>query len=1053
MERSLTPNNPKKPEKKTPLWRRVLKSVTVHAVNFYMILGPQAYGQDLMNAIGGAMNIVNQGFQQAIQQQQQAIAQAQLQQQMQQLQPKMVPSKYHPQCPVPAAVTAFPAGACDNPITDPTGLATADAFRNLALSYNDFFTKLTAESQNGPQAIGLQCVEEANKRVDAQIQDKINALTAMINQVKKETQQFEQDQQKIKEEMDKLKDILKGDTVNRQDGLADQVFQEFTPACQNFYQNAGKARMFAQGLIPYKNTTGVEIMDKAGNFQNNKGSYVKDINNQLNTLRQRIQKDGIGVASELNAIKGLLRLGGKSFDFKSADDIIATTVEGFRRDFTNIQRDLAQVGFNVDANDLNGDFSERMARFSKGAGEFFRKEAIASCVNGSGDTGIGLSTQQILDGLRHRSGSGSSTTLSSYRTALKNILDSDAFIEDKMLAIQRLDAKYGVGEIFLQVQGADATSRSTTPYGLYQQQIEVCKARIEQDETFSTKEGLRNKGGSVAERISDAERALKKGIQLERNFVNDLVNNIYNRVVKCDGLEPSQEKCSPNSGGLAALSLTNPQFCMEHASSCSEVALGCNRELNGMVQRKQEQMQVHAGDWNARVSGLVAKQEFFLNQIKAQVINDAEFLKRFVPGSAYVFPDDLFVEMPRETMNDQYGVALAGGGNVDNIVRDLPKKLDLLKKTLDDQRVRVAGELGEFLRKTRQGIQQDRQKWEQLKGKCEAAVNAYNKGIAESNKARNEAIGSTNNFCQKYNAVAQNPAAGCGQAESLFEDAMGATAGMYNPGATRAMVLEYQQFCESANNESNPGNDDGESSSRSSGANSLARDLRALDSACGRARNNDVLAVLRRDILARIPSGVSSDDRRQLERLLESDDTNTRNIASNFSSEFYDSQFFINFVEPYIQIKSSANISVGDAPARSDANGTQYDAITGISSDVRELLTATGDQPVCTALNIQRARDSFNNCASNENPADCYNDRFNGDSFTPSDNTIKTAAELAGALRRRAVATESGNIGERMRGTPCLAQQGFNGSSGFNLGAFDASILGPGMDVLGTLGR
>jgi hypothetical protein len=1007
-----------------------------------------AQANDTMSAISGAMGIVNQGMQQALQQQQAAVAQAQMQAAIQKMQPQLVPSKFHPQCRVPMAVSPYPEGGCDDPISGPQDLMKVQAFKQLSISYKDYFTKLSAENQNSAAPIGVQCVEEANKRALAQFQDKVNALEALIAQVRKEGQAFEQEQQKIKEEMDKLADTLYRGTAKRNDEGSKNPLQEFTPACQTYFKNEGSTAIRRSGLANYK-VQAETYRNEAGTFQNNKGSYVTDIKNQLNTLKTQIKKDGIGPALSGGGIKNLLNLGGKTFNYGSVDTVVNATLANFNRDFQVIKKDLSRVGYNVDIADMDGNFIDRTKRFSQSAGDFFRKEAIAECVNGSGDMGIGLSTQQIIDGLRHRRTSGSSTTLRSYKTALQNILDSDAFIEDKMAAIQRLDKRYGVGEVYLQIKGADATSRNTTPYGLYKSQIDACKVRISQDDTFSTSKRLRSQGGSVEERINDAERALNKAIKLEQNFVSELTANIYNRVVNCEGLQPSEEQCQAGNGQNSVMNRSSNRFCIAHASTCAQQTLGCYNEMETLVTKKQEEMKTFGAQWNARVSGLVAKQEFFLNQIKAQVVNDAEFVKRFIPGASYTFPEGLFVEMPREVLNKEYGVSLAGGGNVDALIRDLPKQLDKLKKTLSGQSTLVAKELGEYSRNMRSGIEKDKGKWQQLRTKCEASLNGYNRMLAEQNKRQNEAKGQTNNFCQKYNALAQNPAAGCGQAESLFEDSMNVANGMYNTGATRAMVLEYQQFCESANNES----ENSGSSRRSNAEADEATNVRALLSACNRARNNDLISYLRTEIMRKLPAGVSSEDRTALEGVLEGGSSNSRDIASSFSSGFYDSAYFINYVEPFIAISGSSQLDIGDAPATEGEEATNaLNAIGGIDG-ARELITASGEQAMCEAANIELARNTFAECTPNEDPKKCYEDKIS-ENTSLSNSTLKSAAELAGALRRRAVASESGNIGERMRGTPCLAQQGFNGNSGFNLGAFDAGILGgQGAGIINTLGR
>ena len=1038
MEPSLTPKSTRERSVRGVV-KRMMKASTVHMLCFALIYTPTIQAQELMQALGGAFNIIKGGMNQAMQQQQAAIAQAQMQAQMNSLQPQMMPSKYHPQCAVSQAVTDFPVGACTSPLTTEQDLAEAGAYRQLAVSYDSFFQNLLAESQNGPQPVGVQCIQEANKRTDAQLQDKINALQALINQVKKESQVFEQNQQKIKEEMDKNRDILYGNKTNNAETANTNFLTDFSPSCQTFYKQTGQTTIKGKGFAGLRDDS-EQMKNQAGTFFNNQTSYVNDINNQLKSIRNGIKKDGL--SADMNAsITNLMGVNGRTFAFGSAEAIIQSKVAIFKKDFEIIQRDLGAVGFNVTADDLNGDFNERMSRFAKGAGDFFRKEAIANCVNGRGDTGIGLDTNQILNGLRHRTASGSATTLSSYKTALTNILTSDAFIDDKMAAIQRLDQRYGVGEVYVQVKGADARSRSVTPYGLYKQQIDICKARIEQDDTFSTTAGLRDKGGSAAERIQDAERALKKAINLEKNFSQELTTSIYNRVVNCEGIQKSEEKCMPGQGGkLKALDTSDGNFCISQASTCANQARACYIETDTIVKKKQQVMKTFAAEYNARVSGLIAKQEFFLKQIKAQVVNDAEFIKAFLPGTSYDFPEDLFVKMPQEKMDNGYGVAIAGNiNNIDNLTKDLPKKLSELKRMLTGQQTLVAKELGDYLNKQKAGMSKDKDKWKKLESTCIAAIEGYNTAVAQQNQAQGEAFGESNSFCEKFSALAQNPAAGCGQAESLFEDSMNVSAGLANPGAVRASALEFQNFCNQTQNESERG---GESRSRDE------RGFEELLVRCSEAESgSNLLGELREDAIAAMPSSISDSDRSALQEFINGE--GSRTIAS-FDRNLRNSNYFRTFVRPLARISEPYRIS-----GSLNTIGTgDTDNLSSNRTEIEGLISGFGESnnDFCQGYEIERKIAAYNDCATGTSAQSCFTDKVA--EANESDNKIaRAAAQLVIANFDQAVASDSGRIGERMNATPCMAQQGANGANGFNLSGFDQSILGAGgLDVLNGLG-
>jgi hypothetical protein len=1066
MEPSLTPRKAQTQKEKKSMGSfvsRLIKLITVHGACFCLITMPSVQAQSTVGqALQGAIGIIQGGMNAALQQQQQMLAQQQLQAQMASLQPRMVPSKYHPQCAVAQAVTDFPEGACNpnSPPQTPQEAQEAAAFRELAVSYESFFQNLLAESQNSPRPVGVQCIEEANKQTDAQLQDKINGLQALINQVKKEAQLFEQNQQKLKEEMDKNRDILYGNKSNNAETLNTDYLAEFTPACQTFYKNSGQTTILRSGFTGLRNNSET-MKNQAGTFENNRQAYIDDINNQLTSIRNGIKQDGLSSDLQQN-IERLLTINGSTFQFGSANALISAKVSEFQKKFEIIQRDLQAVGFNVTADDLNGDFNERMSRFAEGAGAFFKKEAINDCVNGRGSTGIGLSTNQILQGLRHRRSSGSATTLDWYRTALNNILSSDAFIEDKMIAIQRLDKRLGVGEVLVQVQGADGNSRSVTPYDLYKQQIEVCEARISQDDTFSTVDGLRDQGGSVAERIQDAERALRKGINLEKNFAQELSQAMFDRVVNCDGIQKSEEKCMPGeSGALPALDTTDGQFCVAHATSCANQAKSCYAETDTIVKKRQQQMKTLAAGYNERVSALIAKQEFFLNQIKAQVIADAEFIKRFLPGTSYAFPEDLFVKMPQEKIDPEYGVAIAGDINdISNLTEDLPRKLGSLKKMLEGQQQRVAAELGQYLQSQRQGMSADAGKWSELKGKCESSIQAFNQMMAQQQQQQGEEFGKSQAFCQKYNAAASaaangtNPAAGCGVADDLASEAFEVAAGLANPTAIRQAALEFQAHCEEANNEGEERDDD-ERSRRSVSD----RDFQTLARQCGNSTSDDtILGPLVRRALRGIPDGISSDDERRLRDIINGE-TGSRSLASielDLSDDIYESSYYRNLVEPIKQIREASfnaltlsdtvRERLTDPAIRNLPDGITVDSFAG------EGVTPNG---VCHAYNLSRVHAALED-AGGENTEDRQAEFDEGMDrvFTASSGPLAEAAGAVANARRTVAQSESGRIGERLNGVPCMAQQGFNGSQGFDISNFDLGILGAqGFDTINALTR
>jgi hypothetical protein len=1018
----------------------VLKTVTVHALSFSMLYAPTAYAQnDLLNGAAALLNGV-QGFTQQMQQQrQQAMAQAQMQSQMQALQPQPIPSQYFPRCAVSKAVSDFPEGACDNPPApgDAAGAAQLQSFKGLAVSYESFFENMLAENQNSGFPQGPQCLQEEAARADAAIQDKINALQALIGKVNKEIQAFDQANRKVKEQMEDVRSELYGGAVDQEDRNKNLLTQ-FSGSCQEYFagNNAQVRGRGFSGLRDQMDTKNAE----AGRFKNNSKGYEAELSRMVQGLEKEIKRGGLSVLKTPQSIQAALSESGSTTVFGSMRSVLEAKSRNVQRNLEELQKDLADVGFRMDISDFDGNFQEKFKNFSSGSLNYFKKEAVSNCVSGSDRTlGGGLSTQQILDGLRHRNfgNSGPTQTLANYKDALKTILDSDAFIQDKMNSIAALDQQYGVGNIFIQTKRAGQTDYPT-PYGLYQSQIEYCEAQVSQNETFSTDSGKRSQvSSSYADRIQRAERALKKALNIEQEFVADLSVAVINRVKNCEGIEYKEESCiMGSSGDSSALSTEgNPNFCIGHANTCSTKIQSCFKEADTIVKKKQQEMATLAAQHNAQVSNLVARQEFFLNQIKAQVVADAESIKQTFPGVSYEFPTDLFVELPEEMMSPKFGVALRGGESSASLVEDLPRKMEGLVNILKQQKVAANKFWSEYVGKQKAGMVADAKKWTRLKDQCNGAIDGYNQAVAQANQAEAEALGQSAGFCQKFDALATNPMAGCGDADKLFEDSMNVTQGLAAANLTRQAALEYKNFCNQANNEGEEGQETSTEEEQFIGLSETCRE---------NPDGNDFETLLREDTLSQMPTDLSS-HRTLIENYLKGEED-----SANIPRSVRRTPYFNNVVRPAQTVLNGTYQRPSyPTPVEGDdgkATAEDFAEFIGVSASAYESEYSEeewNNKGFCERF-LLHARIEAAKDAKSESTGSDFEDKANEEhaEIVIKSNAPRNAARAIASIDASFRRSDSGRIGERMRGVPCMAQQGFNGSQGFNLNSFDAGQLG-----------
>tara|TARA_Y100000780_G_C13696027_1_gene422624 strand:- start:66370 stop:69537 length:3168 start_codon:yes stop_codon:yes gene_type:complete len=1026
--------NLRKETKKQGLMKKLIKASTIHVTCWSLLYVPSAYAVDadgVLDGIGQGIQMAGQIVQGLQQQRQQQMQQAQLQAQMQSLTVQPVPSKYFPNCPVLPGVTNYPENACTMPAPgDTAGVSRIQQFKALAIENESTFEDMMSIGQNSRTPKGIQCLEDSLKNTESTLQDMLNNLESKITQVKVANQQFKQNITKIKEEMESTRAELYGNPSNETDKNKNLI-SEFSPQCQQFYGAKGKLQTVQQGFTGIRNES-EENNQSAGKFLNNKNSYVSEVKSQIDAIKNEISKNGLAIAgsqeSLTSAINSALLESGSSTQFGSISNILSAKVSNFNREFKLIQDDLKDVNFNLQLDDFDGNFQDKYSNFSKGAYEYFKKEAITACVNGSSNTiGLGLSTDQILNGLRSKAEGGSSTTLANYRQALKNILDSDAFIEDKMDAIAQLDSRFGVGNIYIKMQNADAQGVTMTPYGLYQSQIDACEARINQDDTFSTDSSKRATDNSTyADRIAKAEKAIKKALNLESKFQNELATSLYNRVVNCEGIQPKTDRCQFGSeAGTVDLEPSSPNFCVSNATTCANQINSCYKEAETIIAKKEVEMKAHAANYNSLVSGVIAQQQQLLNQIKAQVIADAEYIKQYIPGAAYEFPADLFVEMPEEMMVASLGVALRGGEELASL-DDLEKKLASMKDMLAKQGDKVASEIGDYIADQSSNMQSEYSKWTSLKEECSAAEQAYNQAATEANNQMAETYNDALNFCQKYTAMATNPAAGCGDADGLYEDAMNVSSQfLANSGAIKAQAIQYKNFCNSANNEGQNSSDTSSSDDNDAPTSEeiMFDDLGlACDEFKTEEDNKDFIQSLGDQVFASLPGNISNDDQKELERFFE--DPSER---PSFSREFRRSTYYRNTLSQVIS--GISNMSEGyskpedvDVEKLSDSTKADYEKWDELSFCNRYLVESE----------INVATKCADLTPGSEDHDDCK-ERNSSQPFRSSNETAKTVARAIASINDSVTTSDSGRIGEQMNGVPCMAQQGNNGAMGGNI--------------------
>ncbi len=1029
----------------------LLKKITTHIAIYGLITAPIAYGQEASSgqqAIMGALGALQKIGGAFIDGKKQQINQIQNYQNLSQFQPQTSTAKYFPECQVPMAVSPFPKNACTHPPRpgDRAGLSTLQTWLTLSSQYDSHFRHHTSENQNtrnatelnkaSPKArftpsIGASCLDDALKRAGDKLQGPINQMNETIAQVKKSNEKFRDQLKQALENIQDTAHVLYGNPRGSSNTKGRQFHTLFSPRCQELIGTNSLNATKKAGLIGLRDQVMATPQELANRFTNprNRQNHIDDIKSQITAIQNEIKKRGPEAwdpSDRSFLVKG-------SSVYTGMADIIQRKKGQFDREISEIRSILKkEVGFELPR--MDHQFRHNTEAFSQQARDFFERKFINDCVT----QGSLLKPQDVLKGLRQKSTRGRGTTLSNYRTALQNILESDTYMEQKLNAIRQLDAQYSTGEITVVYQSASGSQISTTPYGLFKEQVGLCQAKMEQDNTHS----LAAPGSKAAkDKIARADRYIKQALALEKRFSSELYNTLYEELVNCSGKPIKTSTCHLANAGNILEPTGKNFFCVAHATECGKNINSCYAENQRRIIEFEQKRDGEAARYNQMMTQLEKNQQFFLDQMKTKVAALASQINGYIPGSQIQWPNDLVVSKPEEKVIKELGVKLKGGGNLE-ILNEVPQKLQSLVAAMEQQKSAALQEIASYIGKQKAGWRKEAKRWARLGKKCERTLAAYHKGVQEQAKAKAEAVGEARQFCRKYDALRQNPGAGCGSVDDLFEDAINASS-FVNPQVL-AEVNEFKGYCDSVNNEKKSEDEEEDESKKLS---RFERFLAACEDNGGEWEQ--VLEEMKKDAKATIP--VEDYTESEYDAIVEAIDDNSK--IKDLDSEIKETPFYesvLSKLQRFHEIEEQGGmpVSLVEYDSSSDALPEylqgKYDRHKGMAEQ-----NSDGDYSIknlCQAQEYMTAMQAIEECqnADEGKYRNCYQEEIENNQADP---IFKKAGRALASLDNAIRTSRSEEIGEMMSGIPCMAQQGYNGARGLPsaIQQLDQLILGGGV--------
>ena len=708
------------------------------------------------------------------------------------LRPQTTPDKFFG-CPIPQAISAFPSGACENPITSAQQAQEYSNYASLGTSFDDFYAKLSTPG-NTRFPVGLQCMEEARKQVASASENRVNQLTQLQTNITKNNQLFRDQNQSLLNDVADLNSELHGSGSGSSSNTNTKTKDYsglFSPACQETLSKTGSIndQIGKDGLLGLKNGLSKQNLE-ATRYNTNSASLERDLNKRIQRIKSDIRRDGIDVwsAEQGQSIgNGRLRVSGSigQTAFGPAAAAVGDYLSSFSKRKAKITGPLTES--------LKGLTDSPISSLSSAQVEsVLKKKYTNDCVT-LNDKGVGLNMDQILASIKHNRTRGSGgNVVKNYSLALRNIMSSDLDLETKMDELRALDAQFGAGSITVDYYDPNRNLLTKTPYQMLKETASLCESKFAND---------------VGPTITGIKKNINDLKQLDGDFINDVANAIDDQVRNCGGNSYKSSDCSS-----ATLDPAQPAFCFSHAKTCAAQVNGCFAKVSSYVEKKTKQINQKAKVYNDRVEQFVAQQDAVLNQVRAMVQAQGQSLSSFFPGTDFQLPSDLLVEMPPLEENE-FGVRLRGGGTL-NFIKELPKKLDDLKDQIAKQQDKIDQAIATYIGEQEENLDKNREKWAELKKDCSGAVLAFNAAqdaAFKENSARfGEAKDKAGKFCAKYDSLRRsNPAAGCDgdfSPKELYTEALEVSS--FLAPEVFDSLSSYRNFCASSQSEKEEGDDD-----------------------------------------------------------------------------------------------------------------------------------------------------------------------------------------------------------------------------------------------------
>ena len=645
---------------------------------------------------------------------------------------------------------------------------------------------------SGVALSGIKCLEDRVKLEGTKFQNLLNHLTVQADFIKQKNEAFRKDALSGREHMKEVNAILNGGGLNMADRQARSVGELIgDDSCLDILsahnQGGSVDEINKQGGLLGLRSLISDTHSKAGQFGRNADDIEQRITEGIDEITEGISQ---GIDPWLNFQASSQADMPPFGDFEK---IKQREMRRFQEQRARIREELSANGFEGSPPRMGRDFvTETAGKFNSEYTTRTKKKYVDGCIrDGSNELGPRFGTlSDLLGRLRQNGASARGTTVDSFRGEVAAVLNnrtSGLYIEDKLEAIGAIAERGGYKGIVVNTV-MNGRTVSASLHTALAAMVENCRYAYE---------NAKDEGGFTPSQKTEANiELLGEYRKLAEGFQSRMASSLRQEVLECRSEAPAAGTCNADRFVADA-----PGFCFTQAKTCAEDVKTCHGKVQGLIDNNTRRLKTLADAYNEGAVNLIASQNEVLKEIKRLTNNYAQMINATVPGADFRFPEEMFITPP-DPSESELGIFLIGGDDMDSLFDQLPQKIEEIKGALGEQHQKMMGQLQKFIDDQNQKIRQRLEAWKGIAATCNEGMQKNMEQMANQQQQHAEAMQKRDAFCHRfYNWQGRSPAAGCGDAEGLYEDSLEISSFISDDALE--YLFDYNHMCAETQNQAN----------------------------------------------------------------------------------------------------------------------------------------------------------------------------------------------------------------------------------------------------------